>query len=797
MKSICRVFVCMMMFPALLMAQTAGIIRGMVTDGASGHALPYVSVMVVNSTLPVGTVTDSAGYFRLNSLPVGRYDIQSRYVGYEPVVSKEIMVSSGKEVFLEIVMRENIQELSEIVIRPKVNKEATLNPMALAGARMLSVEEASRYAGGFDDPARLVTAFAGVSGSMQSNGIAIRGNSPQFLQWRLEGVEVVNPTHFSDMTGIGGGILTALSAQALGNSDFFTGAFPAEYGNALSGVFDMQLRSGNNQKREHTAQIGTLGVEFASEGPFRKGKPASYLFNYRYSSMALVGDLLPDLTGDAAGMRYQDLTFKMNFPTRKAGTFSVWGIWIKDHYIQNEPKDTTKWDNYLGSQDELIGNDVEYIQTKAVGGVGHKIFIREKAYLKSALVANYTQNHSLGELFYPRHNWERFDAIDMKNANWNVVFNTFLNTKFSAAHTNRTGFIASSLFYDLNYWLHPNIYAIPDYPPANMINFAKGHGRTVTLSAFSQSSFRLNNRLTANVGLHGMYFHLNSKATLEPRVGVRWQAIPKHAFGLAYGKHSRRENTDYYFVEAPASSGLFPNKKLDLTKAHHLVLTYDWSVSEHLRLKVEPYFQYLFDVPVEKNSPMSLINYNDFLQMLPMLVNDGKGKNYGLEVTLERYMHDGYYYLLTGSLFQSLYTGGDGMWRNTRLNRNYIVNALGGKEWKMGQQKQNMLSVSLRFTLQGGERYIPVFEEASIATQDIVYDYSRAYKTQLSPEFISHFTVSYKINRDKLAHEFSLKMINVTGNKEFGGYMYNYRTDRPEMYMGAVTIPNISYKIEF
>jgi len=274
--------------------QPASSIRGLITDAASGEPLPYVSVVVLNSNPVVGAITDETGNFRLNNLPVGRYDIQASFLGYEPAVFREIMVSSAKETVLEISMKENMQLLEEVVVRPKINKEQPLNPMATVGARMLSVEEASRYAGGFDDPARLVTAFAGVSGSMNSNGIAIRGNSPQFAQWRLEGVEVPNPTHFSDITGVGGGILTALSSQVLGNSDFLTGAFPAEYGNALSGVFDMQLRNGNNQNYEHAAQIGTLGVEFASEGPFKKGGQASYLFNYRYSSMALADDLFPD-----------------------------------------------------------------------------------------------------------------------------------------------------------------------------------------------------------------------------------------------------------------------------------------------------------------------------------------------------------------------------------------------------------------------------------------------------------------------------------------------------------------------
>jgi hypothetical protein len=770
--------------PVLLMAQPAGNIRGMITDGDSGQTLPSVTVIVLQSNPLIGTTTDLDGNFRLHNLPVGRYDIQASFIGYEPAVFKEILVGSGKEVFLEISMRENIQELGEVVIRPKVNKEAPLNTMALAGARMLSVEEAKRYAGGFDDPARLVTAFAGVSGGMSNNGIAIRGNSPLFLQWRFEGVEAINPTHFSDITGIGGGIISALSSQVMGNSDFFTGGFPAEYGNALSGVFDMQLRSGNNQHYEHTAQIGTLGIEFASEGPFVKGKPASYLFNYRYSSMALAGDIVPDLIGDAAPMRYQDLSFKMNFPTRRAGTFSVWGIGIIDHYPIVVPNDTTEWlDIYEGAADNK--------QTKAVGGLGHKIFIGEKSYLKSALAANYSRNElSMTQVYTDK---TTFPVAKMRNTNWNLIFDTYLNTKFSATHTNRTGLNVTRLSYDIDYRMSPDITHVP---PGDMVNYAKGKGGTMAISAYSQSSFRLNNRLTVNAGLQGNYFRLNERATIEPRASIRWQALPGHTFNLAYGKHNRRENTDFYFVENPAVSGDFVNKRLDFAKAHHLVLSYDRSFSEYLRLKVEPYFQYLYDIPVEKGSLVSMINYRDFWMMLP-LVNEGKGKNYGIDITLERYLNKGYYYLLTASLFESRYTGGDGVWRNTRLNRNYIINALGGREWKMGKQKQNMLSLSLRFTLQGGERYIPVDEAASIAAKEVILDESRAYRPQLSPEFITHFNIGYTINRDRLTHEFALKLFNITGNEEFSGYYFNYRNNRPEALKGAVVIPNISYKINF
>ena len=770
-------------FSVAVYSQTGKALRGIVVDEASGETLPSVSITILNLNPAKGAITELDGTFSFDNLPVGRYDVQASFIGYEPAIAKEIVVSSGKEAFVTLSLKENLNELKEIVVTPKVNKQEPLNNIASASARMLSVEEASRYAGGFDDPARLVSSFAGVAGNLSSNGIAIRGNSPQFLQWRLEGVEIPNPTHFPDITGVGGGILTALSSQVLDNSDFFTGAFPAQYGNALSGVFDMNLRNGNRWEHEHTFQVGTMGIDVSSEGPFKKGGKSSYLFNYRYATMALADDIFGVL-GDAAGMRYQDLSFKLNFPTKRAGTFSVWGIGVIDRYRQEPESDISEWESVVDQ------NDSRFDQSMGAGGLGHKIFLNNNTYIKSAIAGSFTKN----ELSVNLYNTQKEATLinDMKGTNWNLSFNSFINKKFSSRHTNRTGVNVTRLAYDLDYNISPSF---PNaYLPIG--NFAKSDGNTWLYSAFSNSTVRLTNELTANIGLNAQYFALNENSSIEPRIGLKWQMQPKHSLGFSYGKHSRHEKLDYYFVNSSEKRNELPNKKLDFSKAHHIVLSYDWSINENTHLKIEPYFQYLYDVPVARDSSFSIINHQDWYLNTP-LVNEGKGKNYGVDITLERYLADGYYYLFTASVFESKYTGGDGVWRDTRLNRNFLLNALGGKEWKLGKHKQNILNVNLRLSFQGGDRYSPINDVASEIEQDAVYDESRAYQEQLSPAFISNLTVSYKLNKKKLAHEFALKILNATGYKEFGGHFYNYKKQKVEAYRDAVVMPGISYKIEF
>jgi hypothetical protein len=316
-------------------------IRGAVIDRESGAPLSYVSVGLLD--LPqVGTTTDDEGKFIINKVPVGRYDLQATFMGYEPAVFREIMLTSAKEVYLEIQLHENVRELDEVVVRPHINKEEALNKMALSGARMLSVEEASRFAGGMDDPARLVSSFAGVSPGVGNNGISVHGNAPNLLQWRLEDVEIPNPNHFADVAALGGGVLSSLSSNVLGNSDFYTSAFPAEYNNAVSGVFDMKLRNGNSQKFQHALQAGILGLDAASEGPLGKKHNASYIFNYRYSTTGLMNKVSP--AGDLEQvMDYQDLNFKLNFPTKKAGVFSVWGTALIDK-IKPETESPEAWE---------------------------------------------------------------------------------------------------------------------------------------------------------------------------------------------------------------------------------------------------------------------------------------------------------------------------------------------------------------------------------------------------------------------------------------------------------------------
>ncbi len=752
-------------------------IKGVVVDNASNIPISYANIIIVG--INKGASTDSLGIFTITEIPIGRYDIKISAIGYAPSILNEIVVISAKETYLNITLKEKYISLAEVIVKPKVNKEAPLNSTATVSAKMLSVEEAKRYAGGFDDPARLVSAFAGVSSNVNNNGSVVRGNSPKSLQWKLEGVEISNPNHFADLSAFGGGGLSALSSQSLANSDFFTGAFPAEYSNALSGVFDIAMRKGSNSIHEHTIQIGLTSIDIASEGPFKKGNKSSYLFNYRYATLSLLQPLLPENGG---GVKYQDVSFKLNFPTKKAGTFSIWGIGLIDGSGQQAKKDSTKWEVLTDKQTA----DVK--QYMGALGISHRYFLNKKSYLKSTLATSFNGIDLTTDNLHS--NLQLIPQNKIQNSTLNVVLSSFINTKFNAKHTNKTGFVATNLGYKL---LLKNAYQI--YQPLQTSVNAKGN--SFLLTAYTNSTYDFSERLIMNVGVNTQLFTLNNKYTIEPRIGLKYQLNNTQNLSFAYGLHSRLERMNYYFVKNPQLGNEAVNKNLDFTKSHHLVIGYDNSLTEHLHLIIETYYQYLFNVPVIKDSSFSFINLQNDWFFNSRLENTGKGRNYGIDISLDKYMTDGFYYMFTASIFNSEYQGGDKNWRNTRFNRNFGFNFLMGKEWQFGDNKQKTFGLNARFSYQGGDRYSPINTKASAQTQDVVFDERKSFSKQIAPSFTSHFTILYKVNKKKTTREIAFKLLNATMFKEFYDFQYNYKTQSVTEHREAIFIPNLSYKIEF
>ncbi len=758
------------------------IMKGRVFDKESQISLPGANVIILSVNPVIGSVSDIDGNFRIENVPIGRYNIQISYIGYEPVTIPEILVGSGKEVVINIGLKESINHLDEVVVKAYTKKDRPLNSMATLSARTISVEESNRYAGGADDPARMVSAFAGVTtGDLDDNGIVVRGNAPKGMLWKLEGVEIPNPNHFANLSTFGGGGVTAFSSLLLTNSDFFTSAFPAEYGNAISGVFDFKFRNGNNEIREHAFQAGVLGIDFSSEGPFKKGSQSSYLFNYRYSTFGLIKHVLPE---DANVPEYQDLCFKLNFPTSKTGIFSIWGIGAIDDLEMEKKIDSLEWETK-----EDLEHGYAKLNMGAVG-VNHKIILGKKTYINSSISATANTVELEQNLLDSNINSHPNEFINSKI--WNYSLASFVNHKFNNKHTNRTGFVIKNVNYDMNIKYSPQI-NVP------LMQIVDDNEQSYIIQVYTQSNYYFTSKLSLNAGIHSQYFLLNNNYTIEPRIGLQYNLSAIQSISLAYGNHSQLEPLGLYLSQVTKNNQISQlNKDLELIRAHHLVLAYDRNITENVRLKIEPYVQFLYNVPVIPDSNYSTLNMAANWFINDELVNEGTGTNIGLDVTLERFLNNGYYYLMTASIFDSKYTGGDGISRNTRYNGNFVMNFLFGKEWLVGKNsKNNMLGINGRYNIFGGERMHPILRQESINNKEIIYDYSNAFEDQKPVVHHLNFSVSYRKNKENYTSIWSLQVLNLLGSKEYHSPDFNFKTNTIDEDAVRVIVPIISYKIEF
>ena len=750
-------------------------INGKVFDDITNESLPFATIIIKDTDPIIGVISDIDGNFILENIKVGRQTIAISMIGYATYEIKELLVSSGQIINLNIGMQQSSTTLGEVVVR--VNKSTPLNSMAMLSSRQFTVEETQRYAGGMDDPARLVSAFAGVANpSISDNGISVRGNNPDGLLWRIEGIEVPNPNHFANLTIAGGGLISAISSQMMSNSDFYTGAFPAEYGNASSGVFDIKLRQGNRNKRQYAFEAGILGVAAMAQGPFSKKSDATYIVNYRNSTMALLAPLLPD---DAGVLKYQDLSFKTDFPTKNKGTFTLWSIGMIDG-VTMDAVDSIDWESNF---DRDNSETSIYMFATALS---HKLILPDNAFLKTSI------SYSGSGLKFKE---ERLDyslqAHPQSNAENNtrqITVQSDFTKRFSEKHSNKTGVRYSHLSFDIDVEE-----SLADGEDPQRIAFEAGN--TGFVQFYSQSKINLMPRLVLNAGFNTQYLLLNDNFSVEPRAGLNYSINNKHSLALAYGIHSRMEQLPVYFVSVKGST---PNKYLDFMKSSHYVFSYRAKLAENLHLSVEPYYQHLNNVPVSPDSYISTLNNKNTLFFNNVLVSKGSGRNVGIDFTLEKFLSRGYYYMLTTSVFDSKYTDADGNERNTRFNRNYVFNLMAGKEWHTF--KNNILSVNLRVNYLGGNRIESIDIKASEQQQDVVYGETNgniAFSQRHDALPVISLTLSYRKNKAKYSSVWSFQILNITGREEYSNDFYNLKTNEIDTKYDGLVIPNISYKIQF
>jgi hypothetical protein len=758
------------------MGQLTQTIRGSVTDQLLQTPIAGATVIITGTDKKI--VADSMGNFRIPNMAAGTYTLVISHINYNDAVASNIIVNTGKEVVLSIAMETRVRTEKEVVITAGSKKNKPLNDMSVVSARAFTVEETQRYAAAVNDPLRMVTGFAGVASADDGgNEIVIRGNAPTGLLWRMEGVDIPNPNHFSEAGSSGGGI-SILSSQLLANSDFLTGAFAAEYGNALSGVFDLKLRKGNNEKKEYALQAGLLGLNAAAEGPLSASHKGSWLVNYRYSTLSLLNNLGLDLAEGTTN--FQDLSFNIHLPAKNKGIFTVFGFGGLSSQNQHIETDSSKWE----MQDDRYAG--KFVANTGVTGITHTIPVDDQTTLRSALAFSYTAN-SFNEQ-YAENSKVVVDNYKDNYITKKILASSTLNHKVNASNAFRAGVFVNFIFFKYYKLSKEN----PNAPLLETINTS---GNTQTVQAYIQWQYKPTNNLTFNLGMHYLALFYNNTGSAEPRISVKWDPDTKSSLAFGYGLHSQLQAMGVYF--AKDANNQLPNKFIDVTKAHHFVLSYSRLVGHRLRAKAEIYYQQLYNVPVTVNSnkTFSTLNIQNEFVTDP-LTNNGKGRNYGIELTLEKYLDNYFYYTVNGSLYQSKYKAADGIERNTRFNGNYLFNTVAGKEWPLAGQKR-VLGINFKIIYSGGYRTTPIDLAASQQEGYTIYKEKEAYSLQNAAYFRPDCRFSIKWNRQRLTSTLSLDIQNVINRKNIFNQDYDLLKNTTITNYQNGIIPVLNYKVEW
>jgi hypothetical protein len=735
----------------------------------------------------LGASTDENGRYRIEEVPIGRYRLTVSYVGYETVMVAELSVEAGKEAVANVTLRERQQALGEVVV-----KAAGLAPLQTVSTHTITVEEQFRFPATFYDPARLTMSFPGVVGENDgTNIISVRGNSPGAVRWRLEGVDIVNPNHtanagtFSDRPAQAAGGVNILSAQLLGASQFLSGAFPAEYGNALGGILDMRLRRGNDRQHEFTAQAGFLGLEAAAEGPLFAGKKrgGTFLANYRYSFTGLLTSLGVDFGDETT--RFQDLSFNVSLPQGKAGQFSIFGVGGLSETTFRSPGDSA------AIREDKERFDIDFESGMFAVGLTHVLPVGKKNAWRSVAAVSALEHRRtafLAEDFSANMLWENDDFTERK-----IAFSSVFSHKLDARHRLKAGVQATQEAADFDSF----------FTSISPVQFG-GAVSGWLLQPYLEWQAKFSPELQLTGGLRWSYFtYRGDHSSPEPRLALVFSPKPRQRWSLAYSRLSQMQLPQVY--QASANGG----STLGFTRADHFVAGFRYELAPSLVFNAEAYFQYLRDVPVSPNvnRNFSVLNLTDFspayltsftLVSPEALAPLGTGRNYGIDLSLQMFVVARTYFLLSGSLYRSEYTAESATWHPTRFDGRHAFNLTVGREFsKQKEHKEVVKGVNARIAWLGGFRASPVDTAGSPLLGYTVYVEEDAFSEKQPDYFRLDLRLYVKWSKPGSTSLLSLDVQNTTNRRNVGFDFYDSVQQKVVTKRQLGLIPVLSYRVEF
>lgn len=762
-------------------------VRGQVVDQVTGKGLPNMLVEVLNYTPRVATISGKDGSFELKNVPIGYQRIRANGYNYYDIVYTELVIA-GKQSVIEIKMEEELAiEIATIEAkrggRIRSAKMMTIDEMNIVSARPFNIEETSRYITGFGGPARAVTNYPGLLNTDDAqNYIVSRGYSPYGIQWMVEGVPIENPHHLATM-GNTGAVFPLLNNNLLASSDFVNGAFSARYNNVYAGMFDINMRKGNNEQHEFSAQISVYGAEFIAEGPFKK-KGASYTIAVRAGLFEVLDRIGLNL-GTSATPVYYDVNFKVDIPTKKAGHFSLFGIGgISSLAVLDDPL----------LEDAFVNAGTNYYINTGLGlvGLNHLKHFDNDVSIKTTLSYLFEDYKLQRDTIFPDS--VPLSLFTMRNIRQRVGFSSVVNKKINAQFVLRGGVSAYVHFLSVKGdWVRrKELHSFADEVQ-------------VLANAFVEARYKFSSSFAFVLGVQGMYWSLNKDSwAVEPRAALDFKIGKRHRLSLGYGWMSKIQSFAVSFLVRKQADGTYDNsnRELGLNKSHQLALSYDASLAKFWGIKANAYVSYNTNLAVtQSTNSFSMVNYGNYAVYPDStgLVNAGEALNYGVEVSIEKFFSKGFYGLLSTAYQRSIYQGSDKVWRSSAFDAQHVTSLVMGKEFKIGKKKLNVIYGDFRFSMHGGLPYTPIDLEASkLAGKEVLID-DMAYSERLDLYKRIDVRIGARFNhpRKRLSHHIYVVVQNATMFRNDFDVKYNATTEEIIKTQQFGLIPNLFYQIFF
>ncbi|MCB0706663.1 MAG: TonB-dependent receptor [Saprospiraceae bacterium] len=765
------------------------VLRGEVLNDFNEEPLIAVIVQLFMEQDTLHTITDSIGHFAFEEVPVGRVSMQFNLLGFKPGNLTGVLVESGKESVVQISLVPISTELETIVVQ-----EDRYSDKPQAAFSLITTEQINRYPSNFFDPGRFVTQFPGwINDHDGGNSISVRGASPAFFQWRFEGVEMVNPNHtanagtFGDRSTPGAGGINMLSAEATSSANTFRGAeTDIRFSNSLSGTMDMKYRKGNTTHLEKMVRVGLIGLEAALEGPLKEGSEASYLIHYRYSFVGLLGALGVSFGGE--DIRFQDLSFNLNLPTENAGTFSIFGLGgTSSNAFIGDPE----------SEETPLEKDFQVIDFHSrTGMVGLKHWGRvgQSGSWNTRLGISALESDRFSDTASDTIPFQILEADSLQERklfastylNWGDLDDDFFKVGISylQRQSNSTGLIdryrseAVNYLIDSNYDLSLNL-----------------------IRAFGSWTKTFGSQWECYIGFNIAYYPEGDEFNPELRVYAQYQTLDHfHTWKAGYQSFSQLPPAEAY-----ATFGANPPEKrivFPLMKTESISLDYYWMLPDNMRFYAGIYHNLYYNLPqsVDPKYGFSAFNQLERIRVDPSAVSDeGEGRTFGLDLGLRKELSVEWFYLVSASVFRSLYTNAKGIEFPSQFDRKFSFSGTLGREWLkvLDEGRTRILGASIRPVLTGGLRIAPIDEVASAASGITIFDYSDGYIDQLPAYFRIDFQFSVNWNKPGLSQRLSVDIQNLTNQQNLAFYYFDQVQAKVVERYQLGLIPVLSYRLSF